>query len=161
MPRQRRRRRDTTAATTTTTRTATTGTSVCMNYFYYFHYCSVTVRNNSKHNKNKLTLKASRQVLGCTMEDLSSLVAEWIHCTLFGIILPTIKLKVYTFWGLGTEQLSFNPKPPILKLPNHDSGLRILNSPLDLQYPSFRLWALIYSLVGIGKFNLSFLWLIG
>ena len=28
------------------------------------------------------------------------LVAEWIHFTLFGIILPTIKLKVYTFWGL-------------------------------------------------------------
>ena len=27
-------------------------------------------------------------------------VAEWIHFTLFGIILPTIKLKVYTFWGL-------------------------------------------------------------
>ena len=25
------------------------------------------------------------------------LVAEWIH---FGIILPTIKLKVHTFWGL-------------------------------------------------------------
>ena len=28
------------------------------------------------------------------------LVAEWIHFTLFGIILPTIKLKVYIFWGL-------------------------------------------------------------
>ena len=28
------------------------------------------------------------------------LVAEWIHFTLFGIILPTIKLKVYTFGGL-------------------------------------------------------------
>ena len=27
------------------------------------------------------------------------LVAEWIHFTLFGIILPTIKLKVYTFGG--------------------------------------------------------------
>ena len=27
-------------------------------------------------------------------------VAEWIHFTLFGIILPIIKLKVYTFWGL-------------------------------------------------------------
>ena len=27
------------------------------------------------------------------------LVAEWIHFTLFGIILPTIKLKVHTFWG--------------------------------------------------------------
>ena len=28
------------------------------------------------------------------------LVAEGIHFTLFGIILPTIKLKVYAFWGL-------------------------------------------------------------
>ena len=28
------------------------------------------------------------------------LVAEWIHFTLFGLILPTIKLKVYTFWVL-------------------------------------------------------------
>ena len=28
------------------------------------------------------------------------IVAEWIHFTLFGIILPTIKVKVYTFWGL-------------------------------------------------------------
>ena len=28
------------------------------------------------------------------------LVAEWIHFTRFGIIIPTIKLKVYTFWGL-------------------------------------------------------------
>ena len=28
------------------------------------------------------------------------LVAEWIQFTLLGIILPTIKPKVYTFWGL-------------------------------------------------------------
>ena len=27
------------------------------------------------------------------------LVAEWIHFTFFVIILPTIKLKVYTFWA--------------------------------------------------------------
>ena len=27
------------------------------------------------------------------------LVAEWIHFTLLGIILPTIKLKEYTFWA--------------------------------------------------------------
>ena len=33
-------------------------------------------------------------------------VAEWIHCTLFWIILPTIKLKVYSFGGLWTQQLS-------------------------------------------------------
>ena len=33
------------------------------------------------------------------------LVAEWIHFTLFGIILPTLKLKVYTFGGLSTQQL--------------------------------------------------------
>ena len=30
----------------------------------------------------------------------AQLVAEWIHITLFGIILTTIKLKVYTFGGL-------------------------------------------------------------
>ena len=29
-----------------------------------------------------------------------SLGAEWIHFTLLGIILPTIELKVYIFWGL-------------------------------------------------------------
>ena len=29
-----------------------------------------------------------------------SLVAEWIHFTLLGRILPTIKPKVCTFWGL-------------------------------------------------------------
>ena len=32
--------------------------------------------------------------------DMMVLVAEWIHFTLFGIIVPTIKLKVYTFGGL-------------------------------------------------------------
>ena len=31
---------------------------------------------------------------------IKNLVAEWIHFTLFGIILPTIELKVYTFGGL-------------------------------------------------------------
>ena len=31
------------------------------------------------------------------------LVAEWIHFTLFGILSPTIKLKVYTF---GSYELS-------------------------------------------------------
>ena len=31
---------------------------------------------------------------------LDGFVAEWIHFTLLGIILPTIKLKVYTFLGL-------------------------------------------------------------
>ena len=29
-----------------------------------------------------------------------NLVAEWIRFTLFGIVLPTIKLKVHTFSGL-------------------------------------------------------------
>ena len=28
------------------------------------------------------------------------LVAEWTHFALFGIILPTLKINVYTFWGL-------------------------------------------------------------
>ena len=31
------------------------------------------------------------------------LVADWIHFTLFEIILPTIKLKVYTFGGLRSS----------------------------------------------------------
>ena len=34
---------------------------------------------------------------GC---DIGALVAELVHFTLFGIILPNIKLKVYTFFGL-------------------------------------------------------------
>ena len=29
-----------------------------------------------------------------------NLVAEWIDFTLFWIMLPTMKPKVYTFWGL-------------------------------------------------------------
>ena len=40
------------------------------------------------------------KVLSSRVRHLVYLVAEWIHFTLFGIILPTIKLKVYTFWGL-------------------------------------------------------------
>ena len=36
---------------------------------------------------------------------LYCLVADWIHFTVFGIILPTIKLEAYTFWGLWTQQL--------------------------------------------------------
>ena len=42
----------------------------------------------------------------CECPRRKSLVAEWIHFTLFGIILPTIKRKVYTFGGLCTLQLS-------------------------------------------------------
>ena len=44
--------------------------------------------------------------LGFRVQDLVSdlgfrvVVAEWIHFTLFGIMLPAIKLKVYTFWCL-------------------------------------------------------------
>ena len=30
---------------------------------------------------------------------LKGLVAEWIHFTLFGMVLPTVTPKVYTFWG--------------------------------------------------------------
>ena len=40
------------------------------------------------------------------------LVAEWIHFTLFGIVLPTIKLKVYTFWGLRTQQVRTSKSIP-------------------------------------------------
>ena len=37
---------------------------------------------------------------GSFRDHAETLVAEWIDFTLFGIILPTIKLKVYTFGGL-------------------------------------------------------------
>ena len=40
----------------------------------------------------------------------SNLIAEWIHFTLFGIIVlvPTIKLKVYTFGGLMNSATEVN-----------------------------------------------------
>ena len=38
--------------------------------------------------------------LGLGFRVYGVLVAEWIHFTLLGIILPTIKLKAYTFWAL-------------------------------------------------------------
>ena len=41
--------------------------------------------------------------LWCGIFEVKCLVAEWIHFTLFGIILLTIKLKVYT---LGAYELS-------------------------------------------------------
>ena len=44
-----------------------------------------------------------------------NLVAEWIHFTLFGIILPTIKLKVYTF---GLMNSATKPKRD-LNFENH------------------------------------------
>ena len=45
-----------------------------------------------------------------------TIVAEWIHFTLFGIILPTIKLKVYTFGGLtlNPKPLNLNPEPGLM-----------------------------------------------
>ena len=48
------------------------------------------------------------------------LVAEWRHFTLFGIILPTIKLKVQTFGGFVNSAtklrvfLTLNTKPQTL-----------------------------------------------
>ena len=53
-----------------------------------------------------LLRSAARLLPGCKLPDTATrsqpidLVAEWINLTLFGIILPTIKLQVYTFWGL-------------------------------------------------------------
>ena len=43
-----------------------------------------------------------REVFGSGVWGLGvySFVSEWIRFTLFGIILPTIILQVYTFWGL-------------------------------------------------------------
>ena len=51
----------------------------------------------------------------------SILVAEWIHFTLLGIVVPTIKLKVYTFLGLVNSATKIR-----------DSGLGLLRV--------FRLW---------------------
>ena len=42
----------------------------------------------------------SPRVLGAVLGDVFPLVAEWIHFTLVGTILPTLKIKVYTFWAL-------------------------------------------------------------
>ena len=42
------------------------------------------------------------------------LVAEWIHYTLFGIELPTIKLKVYTFGGLLNSATKLNSIIPLV-----------------------------------------------
>ena len=41
--------------------------------------------------------------------NIPDLVAEWIHFTLFVIVLPTIKLKVCTFWGLMNPATKLNP----------------------------------------------------
>ena len=45
-------------------------------------------------------LSKKSRVVARALEMDHSLVAEWIHFTLLGIILPTIKPKVYTFGGL-------------------------------------------------------------
>ena len=54
---------------------------------------------------------ASALLPPCTV----NLVAEWIHFRLLGIILPTIKLKVYTFGGLMNSAtkliVKFLPNP--------------------------------------------------
>ena len=42
----------------------------------------------------------SAPIHGAACVPCQVLVAEWIHFTLVGKILPTIKLKVYTFGGL-------------------------------------------------------------
>ena len=34
-----------------------------------------------------------------SLSEVLGFVAEWIHFTFLRIVLPTIKLKVYTFWG--------------------------------------------------------------
>ena len=35
-----------------------------------------------------------------SLSEVLGLVAEWIHFTFFGLKVPTLKLKVYTFGGL-------------------------------------------------------------
>ena len=44
--------------------------------------------------------KPSIPVVASVAPYAQTLVSEWIHFTLFGIVLPTMKLKVYTFGGL-------------------------------------------------------------
>ena len=67
----------------------------------------VLVLNSKPESNDKVILLS----LGLVLAAVSSapalathteitLVAEWRHFTLFGIIFPTIKLKVYTFGGL-------------------------------------------------------------
>ena len=56
-------------------------------------------------NETVATLKCRAQAAlgvrnGRLVASSGNLVAEWIHFTLFGVILPTIKLKVCTFGGL-------------------------------------------------------------
>ena len=48
------------------------------------------------------TVSTSKVATSPTAEDSRGfyLVAEWTHFTLLGIVLPTIKLKVYSFGGL-------------------------------------------------------------
>ena len=46
------------------------------------------------------SFRAEDEALRDELDGTGNLVAEWIHFTLFWVILPTIKQKVYTFWGL-------------------------------------------------------------
>ena len=65
---------------------------------------------------------------------MKHLVAEWIHFTLFGKILPTIILKVYTFWGLGTQQLrTLNPYSITLIVTLKGTLYRTLKGPFNVR----------------------------
>ena len=58
--------------------------------FIFFMYLSLPYNATSKRYSDYFQLSAFNH----------DLVAEWIHFALFGIILPTTKGKVCTFWGL-------------------------------------------------------------
>ena len=49
--------------------------------------------------------RSPRHSLPVEPQTLNPFVAEWIHFTLLGIILPAIRRKVYTLGGLRTQQL--------------------------------------------------------
>ena len=70
------------------------------------------------------------------LKDAEDLVAEWIHFTLFGIIVPTIKLKVQAFGGImnsATKKTAtaLNPMrqrrlPPKARCQRRSQGARLL-----------------------------------
>ena len=68
------------------------------------HSCTNTARLAQRGEKQEaVATKAQTRM----QKSLFYLVAEGIHFALFGIILPTIKLKVYTFWGLMNSATKF------------------------------------------------------
>ena len=60
------------------------------------------------------------------MEGVLRLVAEWIHFTLFGIVLPTLKPKVYTFGGLMNSATKYTREFVFVRLLNYQRFQKVL-----------------------------------